>query len=414
MPHGQLALLAPDVEQGGGQVGLPVAVQERHQRMGGPIGVPERPRGVGRVVGVVHCAVGAAIVAVHVAEQRGGGHRVEKRRVEDAQGRGLPGAGRCGGALDYRDPAQRRLPLGVGLVGHALEVPVAELGLQVGLRPCLAHGGDAHAQQQRTAVVGKGHDGQRVALAAEGADGLRRLGHIEDLLVAGPSAREAMAADGRGVLPHGLATGEAVPADAALQVEPQVEAVGSRRTGVAMQASAHRGRQLHADAALEPHGVVARASLLVGMAEPGLCLAGLHHGQHADVAQVADARSAEVQMAEPHEHGVAVVVARTPVPPMRMLRGPQLHQSERHVGPNEHMAVATRSDERMHQPGISSCHQRARCQSHHQAQRRRHFLSSHRLVHVFVVKIASSAPICPDGITASGGLFRDYSYYAFA
>ena len=57
-------------------------------------------------------------------------------------------------------------------------------------------------------------------------------------------------------------------------------------------------------------------------------------------------------MTEADEHRVAMVVARAPVPATRGLCGAELHVAERHVGTEEHMAVASGSDAWIHKTGI--------------------------------------------------------------
>ncbi len=72
---------------------------------------------------------------------------------------------------------------------------MVQLGTQVGLSTLLAHGRDAHAQQQRLLVVDKGDDQERVGLVAPAVDGSRELGIEEELLVVGPSPRMAMSTE---------------------------------------------------------------------------------------------------------------------------------------------------------------------------------------------------------------------------
>ena len=67
-------------------------------------------------------------------------------------------------------------------------------------------------------------------------------------------------------------------------------------------------------------------------------------GQQSDVAQVANARSAEVHLSETDDNRVAVMVARTPVPTALILRWPNLHQSVRHVCAQKHVSVSACTD----------------------------------------------------------------------
>ena len=109
------------------------------------------------------------------------------------------------------------------------------------------------------------------------------------------------------------------------------------------------GSQLHKDIRLlQADGIIARTDRLVGMRELGILSAAMSHRQESDIAQVANARTAQVRMAEAYEHGVADVIAGAPVPAVGILRRTDLYQSEGHVGSKEHMTMSTRSDPGIH------------------------------------------------------------------
>ena len=136
-----------------------------------------------------------------------------------------------------------------------------------------------------------------------------------------------------------------VPADALTEVEPEVAHGCIDGQRVAMQTGALRSRQLHTYAIVERNGVIAGTGIFGTVRKLHLLLTGLEDGQQCHVAQVANARTAEMQVSEAHDDGVAVVVARAPVPALVVLCRAELHEAEGHVSPEEHMAVATRADE---------------------------------------------------------------------
>ena len=178
VPHGQLALLAVDMDEGLGHVGQAVGVDERHERMGGAVGVPERERGVVGEGAVVHLAIGATVVAIDIGEDRGRRHGVVEGGVEDAALREV-------GGLDG-DPAQRLVPRLVG-EGHLVaEVPSGQLGLAVGLGVVDADGRQSDLHQERLRHIGGG-DEPSAAVHRLNSDGLRELGGEEHLLIVGPS-----------------------------------------------------------------------------------------------------------------------------------------------------------------------------------------------------------------------------------
>ena len=124
MPHRKAALLVGDMQHRLHDVGHLLGMQHRHQRHCGPVGVPQREGRIVREIGVaVDRMVRTVVVAVHVAEERRGDHRMVKGRIENPAGR-----------LVLRlDPylAQFVVPGPVGRGGGRLEVPPRKLRREV-------------------------------------------------------------------------------------------------------------------------------------------------------------------------------------------------------------------------------------------------------------------------------------------
>ena len=133
---------------------------------------------------------------------------------------------------------------------------------------------------------------------------------------------------------------------------------------VAVQADPLRGGQRDVHVVVEQHdrieagaglflvvGVAARipGTGILARAGAGGQLAGIRHDE--DVTQVGDAGAAEVEMREPRQDVVGVVVARAPVPALVEVRRSDLHGAEGHVGANEHVAVPAGTDEGIDVPG---------------------------------------------------------------
>ena len=134
------------------------------------------------------------------------------------------------------------------------------------------------------------------------------------------------------------------------------QAFRPRSIGVAMEASACRGREFYFHfGLLQPYGVIAGTHRFVVVAERRGVLFLVGHGQKRHVSQVADARAAEVQVREAPQHAPAVVIARAPVPPAVGLCGAELNESERHVGTEEHVSVSPRANPWVHISCRSVC-----------------------------------------------------------
>ena len=124
VPHRKAALLVGDMQHRLHDVGHLLGMQNGHQRHCRPVGIPQREGRIIREIGVaVDRMVRAVVVAVHVAEERRGDHRMVKGRIENPAGR-----------LVLRlDPylAQFVVPGPVGRGGGRLEVPPRKLRREV-------------------------------------------------------------------------------------------------------------------------------------------------------------------------------------------------------------------------------------------------------------------------------------------
>jgi len=370
VPHRKAPLLVGDRQHRPDDVGHLLRVENRHQRHRGPVGVPQREgRVVDEVGRTVDFAVRAAVVAVDVAELRGGDHRVVERRIENPPGRVVL-------RLDA-DFRKLGVPGLVGRRGDGLEIPAGKLGLHVEDRILDRHGRDGHLEQQLLALLGIELDpciagfysgalaGHFTGLFIDDALGrLRELRGKIDLLVLRPARRVTPSADARAVVrEQETGIGRLVPAAAVLQVEDHG---GSIRCweGVAVQSHTRRGRHLGRDAVpCQRNRVVTRPGDLpraVGIGPEARLrvirrAAGIGHlardGHDGDVEQVSDARSAQVRMRKADYRRITRVVARSPVPRLRDARGAHLHQSERNVRTHEDVPVAARADSRVHEAG---------------------------------------------------------------
>ena len=114
-----------------------------------------------------------------------------------------------------------------------------------------------------------------------------------------------------------------------------------------MQSCTLGSGQLDADAIVKHHGVIAGTDVFSLMRECHTLLIGIEHRQESNVAQVGTPRTTQVQMAEADDYGVAVVIARAPVPAVLTVCRTKLNKAEGYVGTKEHVAVATSTNERI-------------------------------------------------------------------
>ena len=113
--------------------------------------------------------------------------------------------------------------------------------------------------------------------------------------------------------------------------------------------------EFNAHAIGQSYGIIARRSIFGFVGEFHLTHIAFRHGQQGNVAQIADACSAKVQLSEADDDGVAVVIARTPVPTLLLLRGTCLDMAKRNVGSEEHMSVSSRANKGVYVLRIVSC-----------------------------------------------------------
>ena len=128
-----------------------------------------------------------------------------------------------------------------------------------------------------------------------------------------------------------------------LEVEPEQRrlACGER---VTVQTGMRGSGQLCLDPIARDDGVETRHTLLRSAVDGRLCLRVADHGQQRHVAQIADARAAEMGVAEADDDVVTDVIARTPVPATRMHRGTELYEPEWHIGTIEDVTMSARTD----------------------------------------------------------------------
>ena len=78
--------------------------------------------------------------------------------------------------------------------------------------------------------------------------------------------------------------------------------------------------------------------------EHHVALRSIGCGQQSNVAQIANARSAEVHLPETNDNRVAIMIARAPIPAAFILRWAYLHQAVRHVCAQKHVPMSTCAD----------------------------------------------------------------------
>ena len=251
----------------------------------------------------------------------------------------------------------------------------ALFGVEVGLGAGLTDRGDAHADRDFL-VLGRVEEQRLCAFGLPGIRGLfrrqglflpegKRLGEfrieIGDL-VAGP-AHGAPVALQMGIVDlfKGPVGGD-VPADAAAQVQQDGALVRAER--VFMDGGAGGGAQSDIYAiVVQPDLVIAGHDEFLAVVEVGVYMLGflpfpIHEQagvqllgwvvrhEH-DIAEVADAGSGQVGVAETDDEGVALMVAGAPVPGVDDLLRSGLHHAEGDVGADEDMAMAAGTDGRI-------------------------------------------------------------------
>ena len=359
VPHRQFALAAVDVEICVRNRARERRVDQRHQRLLGAVGVPEREDRVLGEVRAVNQPVRAAILPVHVAEQRGEDQRMVERGVEDAF---LTGVQR----LDP-DRAEGVVPLSVRSSGRAVEVPAGQLFAHVHPRPLAAHGGQRYLHPDGLRAAERELEHGRLPVVFQLLDLLRgdrlaQLGREIPAVVARPALRTAEALDVRGVQHRQPAVHAAVPADSGLQVQQDRSLAAGER--ILMQPHPLGRGKAGANAVVRKgNRVFARPDLLERMVQPRIDMAYavllLVHpalgafrargveGHQEDVAAIADSRAGKVRVAEAYDQSVRAVIPGAPVPRIVDLLRPERHHPPRHARPHEHVPVPSAADPRI-------------------------------------------------------------------
>ena len=145
VPHREPSLLVGDVQHRLDDVGHPLRVQDGHQRHRGPVSVPQRKGRIGIAPRILmHLAVGSAVIAVHIAEERRSHHRMIQRRIEDALRRFIL-------RLDLH-LRQFIVPRLVGSGRRSVEIPSGEFRRKVCLRAFDTYGRKGHFHEHLFAL----------------------------------------------------------------------------------------------------------------------------------------------------------------------------------------------------------------------------------------------------------------------
>ena len=179
MPHGQLALLFEDVQEGLREVTLFLRMDDGHQWMSRTIGVPKRQGSVVGKIAFVNLTVTATVLTIDIREDGRSRHGVKERRVEDGFVIEIGGF--------YLDFAKFFVPGSIGIVDNSVKIPVLDFGTQVGFGIVNAHGRDANTRQQWLHVLPYGEDTHAVALHFLELQRLRKFGKEINALVFCPA-----------------------------------------------------------------------------------------------------------------------------------------------------------------------------------------------------------------------------------
>ena len=145
VPYREPSLLVGDVQHRLDDVGHPLRVQDGHQRHRGPVSVPQRKGRIGIAPQILmHLAVGSAVIAVHIAEERRSDHRMVKGRIENPAGRLVRG-------LDLH-LRQFIVPRLVGSGRRSVEIPSGEFRRKVCLRAFDTYGRKGHFHEHLFAL----------------------------------------------------------------------------------------------------------------------------------------------------------------------------------------------------------------------------------------------------------------------
>ena len=145
VPHRKASLLVGDRQHRLHDVGHPLGMEDGHQRHRGPVSVPQRKGRIGIAPRILmHLAVGSAVIAVHIAEERRSHHRMIQRRIEDALRRFIL-------RLDLH-LRQFIVPRLVGSGRRSVEIPSGEFRRKVCLRAFDTYGRKGHFHEHLFAL----------------------------------------------------------------------------------------------------------------------------------------------------------------------------------------------------------------------------------------------------------------------
>ena len=315
--------------------------------------------------------IGAAELAIHIAQERRGEEDVVERGVESLQQALV--------ARLHPDGAKGLLPLCASRGGDGVEIPCADLGPEIPARVLDADSGERHARYKLLSGLGLeikvalqvrppsllALDLLLVGDQPRGIERTRKLQHEEVHLVPAPAPTPAEAAD-RPLVFDGErrigGPGAIAPPNAVPKVENDM-AVRSLWESIAVHPHAGSSRKLSVDLVVrQEHAVVARTRFFLFVRKPGaVALPGFlpsdqlqfAHGRHEQhVPQVADAGARQVVVREAHDRGVRIVVSGRAVL-ISVVRAAvarvwgDLDHAKGHCGPRENVAVLGGPDHRL-------------------------------------------------------------------
>ena len=217
------------MDEGLGQVGLFLRVNECHERISRTVSIPERECGIVDEVALVHLLIGTAVGPAHIAEHGGCRHSVVKSGVEHLFHLRI-----IGGDIDF---SQFLVPcLACGPDG-GVEVPSGQFRLEVGLGLIDADGRESHLDEERLIALYAEH-GDRVGLLFFHFHIAGEFSGEEHMLALGPSLAVAVAGEHAWTLQLHGAVGHLVPTDALLQVDGEEASLAVGTEGIAVESHA--------------------------------------------------------------------------------------------------------------------------------------------------------------------------------
>ena len=313
----------------------------------------------------MYVAVGAHVASIDIREQIGRYKRMIECRIEDR-----PFFGRTARDADF---AQLTVPKFPSLVFEFVKFQTGRFSLKIGCRTRQINHRDTYPHLQLFGVS-VGAYGQHKAFpftrlhsrcihpvnaSPDFTNRAREFRTEIDRMVRCPAVRASPPFDGAVIdLSEGRTVDIVLNAVAEVDDDVLFSRIG---IGIAMHARMGCSGQFRTHTGVfKIDAVIARRCLFAAVAEtravarPGVGLgsrlqfdsAGTGHQQN--IAQVSPSCSAKVGMREADDARVAAVVARTPVPALRIRIGRDLYQTERRGGTGEGVSVGIGSDKRVH------------------------------------------------------------------